>query len=218
MKTDSWRSSRPVPIPGVAPGSPGSRDPRAAAGRPAACRGISNSSAVNVVWHANSRSTAPACCWLVIKRRSSSSRRTVPTKRWQIAFPRSASGGVLTIWMLMAANTASKAAVNLLSRSRIRNRKRRWASSRSMSRLRACWVSQAPVGVRSDAQDVYPAGCVLDDEERVQPKQGDRVEMEQASAHTADVVLVDPGFVAAFPWRSRVRCATCGCRERCHGV
>src|SRR5690348_8699869 len=26
------------------------------------------------------------------------------------------------------------------------DRKRRWASSRSMSRLRACWVSHAPVG------------------------------------------------------------------------
>ena len=46
----------------------------------------------------------------------------------------------------MAMKTASNAAVNLASRSRMRNRKRRPASSRSMSRLRACWVSQAPVG------------------------------------------------------------------------
>jgi hypothetical protein len=34
----------------------------------------------------------------------------------------------------------------LASRSRLRNRQRRPASSGSMSRLRACWVSQAPVG------------------------------------------------------------------------
>jgi hypothetical protein len=47
-----------------------------------------------------------------------------------------------------AAKTASKAAVNLLSRSRIK--KRNWLawSPRSMSRLRACWVPQAPVGGR----------------------------------------------------------------------
>ncbi len=42
--------------------------------------------------------------------------------------------------------TASNAAVNLASRSRMRNRKRLPASSRSMTRLRACWVSQGPVG------------------------------------------------------------------------
>jgi len=35
--------------------------------------------------------------------------------------------------------------------------------------------------VRGDAQNVYPAGGVLDDEERVQPVQADRVEMEQVA-------------------------------------
>jgi hypothetical protein len=35
--------------------------------------------------------------------------------------------------------------------------------------------------VRSDTQDVCPAGGVLDDEERVQPVQRDRVEMEQVA-------------------------------------
>jgi len=48
--------------------------------------------------------------------------------------------------MSTAVKTASKAALNLASRSRMRNRKPRLASSRSMSRLRAYWVSQAPVG------------------------------------------------------------------------
>ena len=50
----------------------------------------------------------------------------------------------------------------------------RLASSRSVSRLRASWVSHAPGG---DAQDVYPAGGVFDDEERVEPGQGERVEV-----------------------------------------
>ena len=70
----------------------------------------------------------------------------MPTKRSAIAFARGARTGVLMILMSMAVKTASKAAVNLASRSRMRNRKRRSASSRSMSRLRASWVSQAPVG------------------------------------------------------------------------
>ena len=37
-------------------------------------------------------------------------------------------------------------------------------------------------GVGGDAEDVYPAGGVLDDEERVEPVQGDRVEVEQVAA------------------------------------
>ncbi|EXU62515.1 hypothetical protein Z951_41080 [Streptomyces sp. PRh5] len=44
------------------------------------------------------------------------------------------------------AKMALTAAVNLLSRSRMRNRKRPALSSRSMSRLRASWVTHAPVG------------------------------------------------------------------------
>ena len=44
-----------------------------------------------------------------------------------------------------SAKTASKAVVSLLSRSRIKNRKLSARSPRSMSRLRACWLTQAPV-------------------------------------------------------------------------
>ena len=43
-------------------------------------------------------------------------------------------------------SASSTVAVNLASRSRMRNRNRWPASSRSMIRLRASWVSQAPVG------------------------------------------------------------------------
>ena len=70
----------------------------------------------------------------------------VPTKRSAIALARGARTGVRMILILMAVKTASKAAVNLASRSRMRNRNRCPASSRSMVRLRACWVSHAPVG------------------------------------------------------------------------
>ena len=70
----------------------------------------------------------------------------VPTKRSAIAFARGARTGVLMMRISSAVKTASKAAVNLASRSRMRNRNRCPASPRSMVRLRACWVSQAPVG------------------------------------------------------------------------
>jgi hypothetical protein len=70
----------------------------------------------------------------------------LPTKRSAIALARGACTGVLMMRMSGVVKTASNAAVNLASRSRIRNRMRCPASLRSMSRLRACWVSQAPVG------------------------------------------------------------------------
>ena len=38
-----------------------------------------------------------------------------------------------------------------------------------------------PGGVGGDAEDVYAAGGVLDDEERVEPVQGDGVEVEQVA-------------------------------------
>jgi len=57
---------------------------------------------------------------------------------------------------------------NLLLRSRIKNRKRRWVLSRSTSRLRASWVSHAPVGCEVTPQDVYAAGVVLDARNQLQ--------------------------------------------------
>ena len=71
------------------------------------------------------------------------SRRRVAIQRSQIAFARGAWMGVLMIWMPSAWKTASKLAVYLESRSRIRNWNGAW---RSMSRLRACWVTHGPVG------------------------------------------------------------------------
>ena len=44
-------------------------------------------------------------------------------------------------------------------------------------------LGQPAVGwVRGDAEDVYAAGGVFDDEERVEPVQGDRVEVEQVAS------------------------------------
>ena len=60
----------------------------------------------------------------MIRRWSRHSRRSVPMKRSAIAFARGARIGVRMMWMSAPAKTASNAAVNLLSRSRIKNRNR----------------------------------------------------------------------------------------------
>jgi hypothetical protein len=105
----------------------------------------------------------------------------LPTKRSAMALARGACNGVLMMRISVAVNTASNAAVNLASRSRMRNRNRLAVSSRSMARLRACWVSQAPVGWAVTPRTWTRPGGVLDDEERVQPVQGDGVEVEQVA-------------------------------------
>ena len=104
----------------------------------------------------------------------------LPTKRSAIALARGARTGVLMMLMSMAAKTASNAAVNLASRSRMRNRKPRPASSihEQVARL----LGQPRAGrVGGDAEQVYPAGGVLDDEERVEPVQRDGVEVKQVA-------------------------------------
>jgi hypothetical protein len=58
------------------------------------------------------------------------------------------------IWIPAAVSTASSAAVNLASRSRMRNLNLSARSLRFISRLRACWVTHSPVGCA-----VIPAKC-----------------------------------------------------------
>src|SRR6202034_1517562 len=87
--------------------------------------------------------------------------RSVPTYRSAKEFALGERTGVLMIRAPLPANTSSNSAVNLLSRSRIRNLNRAARSPRSMSMLRACWAGPRPVGVGGDAQDVHAAGLDL---------------------------------------------------------
>ena len=80
-----------------------------------------------------------------------------------------------------AVKTASKAVVNLVSRSRMRNRKRRPASSRSMQEVAGLLGQPGSGGVGGDAEDVHTADGVFDDEEDVQPAQADGVHVEQVA-------------------------------------
>ena len=110
----------------------------------------------------------------MIRIRSSSSRRTVPTKRSAIAFARGARTGVFDDSYVdggedgvegrgelgvPVADEEPKAAVGVVE-------------------VHEQVAGQCTGGVGGDAQDVYLAGGVLDDEERVEAVQGDRVEMK----------------------------------------
>jgi hypothetical protein len=89
-------------------------------------------------WASYSARTLRRCRALMMRIRSRSSRRTLPTHRSMIAFIRGACGAVSTTRIPSALNTSSNSPVNLLSRSRIRKRKPPARSPRSSIRLRAC--------------------------------------------------------------------------------
>jgi hypothetical protein len=116
----------------------------------------------------------------------------------------------------MAVKTASKAAVNLLSRSWMRNRKPRLASSRSISRFMGLLGEPGSGRVGGDAEDVHPAAGVLDDEERVEPVQEGSARLwvpesrrtsrdllilvDEAAASVASSDLVELGSSAVGDW------------------
>ena len=96
------------------------------------------------------------------------------------------------------AKTASKASVNLASRSRIRKRNALSWSSRSISRVRAAWVVQAVVGWAVTPEEMNLPGVHLDDEQDGETAQSDGVEGEKVGGHK-------PGGLGAGG-RSAIRC------------
>jgi len=80
-----------------------------------------------------------------------------------------------------AANTASKLAVNFVSRSRTKNRNLSARSPTAYMRLRACWVTQSPRRVPCNSKDVDPACSDLEDEEHVDPTQQHGVDGEEVT-------------------------------------
>ena len=83
-----------------------------------------------------------------------------------IALALGARTGVRMIRMSAPVNTALKAVVNLLSRSRIKNRNRSARSSTSMNRLRAWWMTQAPTPKPPASCMSRPSGLVVAAEHR----------------------------------------------------
>src|SRR4051794_26703534 len=99
--------------------------------------------------------------------RSRSSRRTLPTKRSAIAFARGARTGVRRMRMSEAVNTASERGGEL-GVAMADQEPEATAGVVEIHEQVAGKLCQPGAGrVRADPQDVYPAGGMLDDEERV---------------------------------------------------
>src|SRR4029450_10459689 len=83
--------------------------------------------------------------------------------------------------MRSEAKTASKASVNFGSRSRIKNLPCLMRSAKSMSRLRACWVTHAPVGLVVTPRMWTRAAGNLDHKQHVQTPEQHRVDVEEVA-------------------------------------
>ena len=115
--------------------------------------------------------------------RSRHSRRKVPITRSQMALARGARTGLLMILMPSAAKTASKEAVNLVSRSRMRN----LTAHRLVGEVHreVAGLLGHPVGDRlgGHAGDPDKARVVVDEHEDVEPAEEHRVDMEEVARH-----------------------------------
>ena len=93
----------------------------------------------------------------------------VPMTRSQMALARGARMGVLMTLVPSAAMAASKEAVNLVSRSRMRSLTGFvWAAS-SIEMLRACWVPQLVTGFDVMPAIRYQATVVVYEQEHTEP-------------------------------------------------
>ena len=102
-------------------------------------------------------------------------------KRSAIAFARGARTGVRMMRMSAPVKTASNAAVNLLSRSRIRNRNRSASLAEVHEQVAGLLGDPVAGGVGGDPGEVHAAAVVLDHDEDV----------EAAQEHGVDVGEVD---------------------------
>src|SRR5207244_2100116 len=120
---------------------------------------------------------------LRISSQSRHSARTVLTKRSAIAFAFGARTGVFTIRIPPLRKTSSKGPLYLLSRSRIRKRTS-W-STNSRPRLRACCVTQAPVGFVVQPGEPDAPAAVGDEEQRVVAAQEYTLDREEVAGDDA---------------------------------
>src|SRR4029450_6302882 len=135
-----------------------------------------------------------------ISSQSRHSARTVRTKRSAQAF---ACGARIGVWMTSIPSprkTSSKAPLNLLSWSWIRNRIR--SKMPVKLRLRACWVTQAPVGLVVQPA-MWTAAFEFDEEEHVEAAERDRLDGEEIAGEHAGGLQAEelaPAWARA-PWR-----------------
>ena len=104
----------------------------------------------------------------------------LPTQRSACARAFGARAGALITLIPSERKTSSRSRVNLLSRSRIRNRGSTPSSASCISRLRACWVTQRPVRVRRDPRQMDAPGRELDEEQDIEPLQEKRATVRKS--------------------------------------
>jgi hypothetical protein len=136
-------------------------------------------------WSTKIRRTRSRWPRFTISSQSRHSERMVRTKRSAIAFACGARTGVLMISIPSLAKVASKPAVNLQSRSRIRNRAGEGWSARVQTNWRACWVYPGAGRVGCAAGEVDAPAAQLNEEEHVQPLQRDRIDGEEVDRERA---------------------------------
>jgi hypothetical protein len=92
---------------------------------------------------------------------------------------RRAPGGLRNTAMPASANTASKLAMNFVSRSRTKNRNPSARSPITRMRLRACWVTHSPGRVPRNSKDMNASRADFNDEEHVDPTQQHGIDGEE---------------------------------------
>lgn len=80
----------------------------------------------------------------------------------------------------------------------VRNRKEPIRSARSMTRLRVCWVAEAPSRMGGYPADVHPPGGYLHEEQHIQAPEEDCVHSEEITRQQA--------FRACLTWDRPVVC------------
>ena len=118
---------------------------------------------------------------MMMRIRSRSSRRMLPTKRSAIALALGARTGVVMMRTSSAVNTASNVCGELGVT--VPDEKPEAAAGvlEVHEQVASLLSEPGPGGVGGDAEDVYAAGGVLDDNEDIQPTQGDGVEMKHVA-------------------------------------
>ena len=151
----------------------------------------------------------------MIRMWSRHSRRSVPMNRSAIAFARGARTGVRMIRMSAPVKTASKAAVNLLSRSRIRNRNRSPRSLRSMRAARvldyliACSeLLQTILALHEQAMQRWQVGAVFGE-----PCHVTRLERAASPDSPRSDPLEEPSDRQAYPADSPFQMSTASARS-----
>jgi hypothetical protein len=126
-------------------------------------------------------STRSSCCRFQINVQSRHSLRTVRTHRSAYAFARGARGGIFTASIPAAANTASNAEVNLVSRVANQEPELVHPLVEVHQQVAGLLSHLCPGRLGGDPGQVDPPSLHLDNEHHIQPGQGNGLDREEVA-------------------------------------